>query len=108
MNSGKYSPFEPLATYRLQNTKRSTIRRPQSHESTNPVSEKPGTVHAAGRGARSVLTVSPDHCADTITFDQKVQFWMLYRDVGCRVGNTPSRDARLPSSCHTCPCVPLR
>ena len=45
MNSGKYSPFEPLATYRLQNTKRSTIPRPQWHESTNPVSEKPGTVH---------------------------------------------------------------
>ena len=45
MNSGKYSPFEPLATYRLRNTKRSTIPRPQWHESTNPVSEKPGTVH---------------------------------------------------------------
>ena len=44
MNSGKYSPFEPLATYRLRNTKRSTIPRPKWHESTNPVSEKPGTV----------------------------------------------------------------
>ena len=31
-----------------------------------------------------------------------------YRDVGCRVGNTPGRDAWLPSSCHTCPCAPLR
>ena len=45
MNSGKYSPFEPLATYRLRNTKRGTIPRPQWYESTNPVSEKPGTVH---------------------------------------------------------------
>ena len=31
-----------------------------------------------------------------------------YRDVGCSVGNTPGRDDRLPSSCHTWPCAPLR